>query len=132
MTELILIRGLPGSGKTTLAHEYVALGYEHHEADHYFEKNGDYKFDRAKLNAAHSQCLARTLRALRRGKNCVVSNTFSQWWEMEPYLNAAMEADAVVRIIETKGNFQNVHGVPPETIERMRTRWESIPTEPSP
>jgi tRNA uridine 5-carbamoylmethylation protein Kti12 len=36
--KLILIRGLPGSGKSTIAREYVKQGYHHFEADMYFEK----------------------------------------------------------------------------------------------
>lgn len=43
--ELLLIRGLPGSGKTTMAKQYAQIGYVHCEADQYFERDGEYRFD---------------------------------------------------------------------------------------
>jgi len=49
-----LIRGLPGSGKTTMAKKIE--GFEHFEADQYFEKDGSYEFDPSELNSAHEEC----------------------------------------------------------------------------
>lgn len=122
--KIILIRGLPGSGKTTMAKEYAAQGYVHCEADHYFERDGAYKFDGSKLGAAHDDCLRRTIEALEQGRSVVVANTFSRRWEIEPYLRAAKRRGVPARIVEAKGTWQNVHGVSEETIERMRARWE--------
>lgn len=31
-----------------------------------------------------------------------------------------------VRVVECKGRWQNVHGVPAEAIERMADRWEPV------
>jgi energy-coupling factor transporter ATP-binding protein EcfA2 len=51
--ELILLRGLPGSGKTTLAR---SLGGMHMEADKYLMYSGKYEFDASKLRDAHNWC----------------------------------------------------------------------------
>lgn len=124
---LVLIRGLPGSGKSTMAKKFAARGYEHFEADQYFEdEDGSYVFDWRALHRAHSQCLTKTSWHLADGKSCVVSNTFTTFEEIEPYLQAAESAGACVYISECTGDFGSIHDVPRKVIENMKNRWESI------
>ncbi|MEM4258076.1 MAG: AAA family ATPase [Candidatus Thermoplasmatota archaeon] len=120
MVQLILIRGLPDSGKSTMVREYVKQGYLHFEADMYFERDGKYEFRPALLPKAHAWCLSQTKRALEEGKDVVVSNTFSRKWELQPYLDLGYPT----KILTATGNYKNIHGVPDETIKRMKDRWE--------
>lgn len=122
--ELVLIRGLPGSGKSTLAKSMA--GHMHYEADMYFMNDGDYKFDPKLISDAHKWCQWWTKDNLLRNYSVVVSNTFTQKWEMQPYFDMAAELGVPVRVIEATGNFQNIHGVPEAAIERMRARWEEL------
>ena len=143
---LYIIRGLPGSGKSTLAHSLVGHG-NYFEADMYFTdpKTGKYNFDHTKLGEAHAWCLDRVQEAMRsrypaageiitRGIgdyiSVAVSNTFSQAWEVAPYVAlcnlAEFKDDWSVNLIEMKNSFGSTHDVPEESIEKMRGRWENL------
>ncbi len=120
MVELVLIRGLPGSGKTTMAK--AMDGYARFEADQWMINDaGVYHFDPHKLSAVHEACRAATKRALKAGHNVVVSNTFVKRKQMKPYL----EMGYPVRVLEAKGDFESLHNVPKHVIEEMRELWET-------
>lgn len=125
MTKLTIIRGLPGSGKSTLAKKLAAeQGAVHCEADMYFMNNGQYVFAPSKLRHAHKWCQDFAESNLRAGNNVIVSNTFTQKWEMKAYIDAAQSTGAEVEIITATGNYGSIHDVPTASIERMRDRWE--------
>lgn len=123
MQQLVLLRGLPGSGKTTIAK--AMAGFKHFEADMYFTSDeGEYLFDAKEIRNAHEWCQQETVKALEMGDDVVVSNTFSQGWEMEFYKDYAKEHDIQIVELTAKGEFKSVHGVPEASIQRMRDRWE--------
>ena len=143
---LYIIRGLPGSGKTTLADKIVAnlmadeLGRYPAikvEADQFFvSSNGHvetYNFDRRFLGAAHDECYGRTIRYLRSGYSVAVANTFSTKREVERYINGlqrtGLAREVEVKIIVCNGRFKSLHGVPAKAIEKMRERWEPVEGE---
>lgn len=121
---LVIIRGLPGSGKTTMAKAMV--GFDHFEADQWFERTGEYKFTASELQLAHQHCFSSTASALKSGRNVVVSNTFTKKWEMQQYINLARDMGVVPEIIEATGTWNNVHGVPSSVVDNMRARWEPL------
>jgi hypothetical protein len=123
MQQLVLVRGLPGSGKTTLAKGMV--GFKHFEADQYFTSDeGEFLFDPKEIRNAHQWCQESTVEALVQGFDVVVSNTFTQLWEMEFYKEYAKEYGIHLAVITAKGEFPNTHGVPTEKIQQMQDRWE--------
>jgi predicted kinase len=130
MKNLYLLRGLPGSGKSTLAKQ---LGGSHFETDKYFyDKDGNYNFDASKLKNAHNWCQDYVGNAMilnhttGENKTIVVSNTFTQEWEMKPYMDMAKEWGYRVFsiIVENRHGGVNQHGVPDEKLQQMNDRFE--------
>ena len=124
MKELFLLRGLPGSGKSTLAE---SLGGSHMEADKYFTYDGKYEFDVTKLKDAHDWCQnAVKVFMENKSKRVVVSNTFTQEWEMTPYFELAEKHGYKVYslICENRHGGINEHGVPEDKLKLMKNRFE--------
>jgi len=128
---LTLVRGLPGSGKSSYA-ESIRGNSPICSADDFFTVNGIYTFDGSKLAQAHADCQRRTDLCLQSGMNVIVANTFTCRWEMAPYLSMAENHNARVVVIDCfDGGMDdatlastNDHGVPLDTIALMRNRWE--------
>lgn len=132
MTKLILIRGIPGSGKSTYARKIVPeLGLPMLEADMFFiNKFGNYEFNPKLIKVAHEWCYSSTVNLLNQGYGVIVSNTFTQMWEMERYLKIPeMLPDVEIEVITMLTEYNNVHGVPEDKVEQMRNRFESIPAD---
>jgi hypothetical protein len=57
----------------------------------------------------------------------VVSNTFTQEWEMDTYYELAEKYGYRVHsvIVENRHNGMNVHGCPGDKIEQMKNRFET-------
>lgn len=140
---LTLIRGLPRSGKTTLARALMkgsamgvghTLGLEprkaHFENDFFFMKEGHYVYDPAKKDAAELWCLSCTEKAMIQSVNMVVvSNNFTMLWEMEPYIALAEQYKYNVQEIICKGTFLgNLKGdIGPTQYALMEKRFQYRP-----
>ncbi|PHS03652.1 MAG: AAA family ATPase [Blastopirellula sp.] len=119
---LYIVRGLPGSGKSTYA---KSIGCLHLEADMYFNRSGEYTFKPELIKKAHSWCQEATDKALNHGMDVVVSNTFTKLWEMEPYLKMHNN----VLVYKCTGDYGSLHDVPFSVIHDMSNRWEDFEGE---
>lgn len=127
--KLVIMRGWPGSGKSTRAKEIAeALGNNTIilSTDDYFidPLNGEYIFVRDLIGKAHQWNRDRARQAIKQGKNVVIDNTNIKKWEYADYLKAAAEKDYETYQCVCSGTFENVHGVPVEIVDRMKNDLE--------
>lgn len=145
--EMVLIRGLPGSGKSTLGEKIVGKSYvkgvTHYEprqvveADEFFMVNAKYQWTGALCELAHQWCLAECFRRFLWHDRIAVANTFIKRWQLLPYIEQARKFQVRVWLLEPEGNRlpqvelarRNVHGVPVERIEQMMLEWEEMTQE---
>lgn len=139
----VIMRGLPGSGKSFLAHEIIEETVKATEnrddhilsADKYFMVRGRYLFKQENLSAAHDFCQRLfTQRASQGMSPLIVDNTNMMYWEMYYYLQVAVQYGYHIEIMEPntpwkssekKLALKNIHSVPFESINRMKNKYEN-------
>ena len=139
----IILRGLPGSGKSYLAEQYYQPYQGQflreqviHSTDSYFYRQGRYCFDPALLPENHARNLAAFIQALAENLPLVIcDNTNICHWEFLAYQTAA-EALGYEVSIETVGSpkdpqhqqtcyERNQHGLTLQTIRQMGKAFQA-------
>lgn len=125
MKRLIILRGLPGSGKSTFAELFG--GTICCADDYMVDADGDYFYEREKLKLCHSKCYYKFVKAVEAGdETIIIANTNVQKWEFAKYEDFAKKNDYKVFhiILENRHGSENVHGCPKEKLEDMKNRFE--------
>lgn len=131
-----IMRGLPGSGKSTYIKEnynetYTAIC----SADNYFiNDRGEYKFDVTKLNEAHVSCMRNYLIKIMFPTTdlIIVDNTNIRPEEYTPYIQVALAMGIDdIEIIEFRGDpnvasNRNSHNVPYDKIMEMYVNYTEM------
>lgn len=121
---LYMIIGISGSGKSTFARALSSnQNIKYFQADQYFEKDGEYLFDRTQLGNAHKWCQTSVEGELKKGNNVIVSNTGLTLWQRQVYYKIAEKFGAKIKMRIMNGNFKNTHNVPEEVIENMKKKF---------
>src|SRR5687768_10732298 len=114
MRSLIILRGLPGSGKSTVAKVLSENKWPVFSIDNYFTdpETNTYNFEFQNNHLAYKQCEDMTKAAMRQGiEKIFVDNTFTLEWEMEPYFKMASEFRYTVFVatVENRHHGKNIH-----------------------
>lgn len=126
--DLILVRGAPGSGKTTFAEMIQGPHGRIVATDDFFYENGTFNFDPSKLGEAHEWCRSEVESSMKNGlPRIVVHNTFTQVWEFLRYYTLAARYGYRVHSVikENRHGGESVHGVPESKVNEMRDRFET-------
>lgn len=143
--KLIILRSLPGGGKSTLTKQLVSKYEEqgccvkvHSTDDYHFRFNNDkwvYEFDKENLYRYHKRNQTAVATSMDGEFDVIiVDNTNITFSEIKPYVILAILFDYEIELIEpdTPWKFDveecvkhTIHGVPLENIKRMLSRWES-------
>lgn len=130
---LIILRGLPGSGKSEKAKQLVGNGIIH-STDNFFIKNGRYVFDSDNVGKFHYFNLMNSIRSMQRGISpIIIDNTNIMAFYCASYVDQGKMYGYEIIIIEPDTSWafdveelvkRNKHGAPRETILEMLEQYE--------
>jgi predicted kinase len=129
--DLILLRGLPGAGKSSLAAALSGNEWPCFSVDDYFTDTvtGEYIFNFENNHLAYKSCLGNTEQAMRNGSEKIfIHNTFTMEWEMEPYFSLAKQHGyrVFVLTVENRHGGTNTHGIGRDQLEKMAEKYRVI------
>ncbi len=128
---LIILRGLPGSGKTTLAEVLSEHKWPVFSIDDYFTDptTQAYSFDFSKNHLAYKACQTNTEEAMRKGiEKIFLHNTFTLEWEMEPYFKLAEKYQYRLHVltVENRHHSKNKHDISLEQMQKMAEKYKVV------
>jgi predicted kinase len=123
--KLILVRGIPGSGKSTFAELLNTKAIC--TADDYYMHGGEYRWIPEDIGKAHEWCQRKCRRFMKkRIDRIVVANTSTTQRELKPYYDLARQHGYTVYcvIVENRHEGVNIHEVPEAVLDKMRNRFD--------
>lgn len=140
---MIIMRGVPGCGKSYLARyildQSVGNDYRNHifsSDDYFYNIKGEYVYQKEKIQEAHEYNQKRVRKKAAEGWSpIIVDNTNIKIWEMFPYVKVAVQYGYIIEILKPNNEWskspgilaaKNKHGVPKDKIQRMLMNFEPV------
>jgi hypothetical protein len=119
---LCVVRGIPGTGKTTLAEQ---LSPNNICADDFFTQDRDvgWYYNKDYLAQAHRWCNAIAAQHIMFGRHVVVHNTFVQSFELEPMFQLSMLAHCPLLIFSLTKEYGSIHDVSQKDMNHKRNTF---------
>ena len=139
--DIILVRGVSGAGKSTIADMLNVYLNSCFSTDDMFMVGSKYKFDPSKLGEYHAAIVQKVKDVmvdldyehtsgedLLTPRTIIVHNTFTEEWEMQPYFDLAKEFEWRVHtiIVENRHGSKSIHDVPDAALKAQKERFEVI------
>lgn len=129
MKQLIILRGVSGAGKSTVA-EIISEGYwPICEADQYhYTENGVYDWKPENVGKAHAWCQSIVRDAMASNiKKIIVSNTSTTEKELKPYFTIAEEFgyQVISLVVENRHGNDSIHEIPQHIRDQQEKRLRS-------
>ncbi len=134
---MIILRGLPGSGKSTFAKLLEIMNGVGMDGsrrvivccadDYMVDKAGNYQFDPKKLGFAHQSCREKAEWCADNSvPTIVIANTNTKRDEFKDYEKIAEEHGYTVFVLTVNNmhGSKSVHNVPDESLQKMRDRFQ--------
>lgn len=131
MPSLIILRGLPGAGKSTLAKVLGDDKWPVFSIDDYFTDpdTGNYSFRFEENHLAYKRCQEQTELAMKNATEKIfIHNTFTLDWEIAPYFKLAAQYNyrVFVATVENRHKGKNMHHIGDEQIKKMAEKYKVI------
>ena len=137
-TKVVILRGLPGSGKSYLASHCGVTDAVVCSSDNYFNKTGTYQFDRKRIVEAHAHCCQQFVQAISDARELVfIDNTNSMRWEYRVYTHLCQLLGLGCQVVEiphpnlnivSSYLSRNVHNLTLSAVKDYTDRWEADKT----
>ena len=131
---LIIVRGLPSSGKTTLTKILLAFGGESICSDDYMTMpDGSYQFSRQGFIESHKTCQQDCETLMQKNISpIIIHNNMGEAWEAEKYFELANNyaySPMVLNLYDAGLNdselaSRSTHSMPQHLIQKVRQKWD--------